>query len=84
MAVELLKYNNSPFIEDLEQWDIPKFPITGNMLKEQGVESGRFMGLVMMELRANWADSDFSLSVDELLRQVPEIVNKLSERRKKK
>lgn len=84
MVIEVLKYNNSPHIKDIVNWDIPKFPISGSMLKEKGVESGRFMGAVMAELKNNWADSNFSLSVEEILKQVPDVVNTLLERKKKK
>ncbi|XP_018576883.1 CCA tRNA nucleotidyltransferase 1, mitochondrial isoform X2 [Anoplophora glabripennis] len=84
MATEVLKYNNSPYLEEFEQWDIPKFPISGNMLKEHGVESGRFMGLVMTELKHYWADNDFNLSTEELLKQVPRVLEILAEKKKKK
>ncbi|KAG5890206.1 hypothetical protein JTB14_028748 [Gonioctena quinquepunctata] len=84
MAVEVLKYNNCPHWEELEKWEIPKFPVSGNILKENGVESGRFMGLVMTELKHYWADNDFNLSVEDLVKQVPTIVNMLADRKKKK
>ncbi|KAJ8925634.1 hypothetical protein NQ315_009479 [Exocentrus adspersus] len=84
MAIEVLKYINSPHLEEFEQWDIPKFPVTGNMLKEQGVESGRFMGVVITELKHYWADTDFKLSAEELLKEVPRILTTLKERKKKK
>ncbi|KAJ8944169.1 hypothetical protein NQ314_009531 [Rhamnusium bicolor] len=84
MAIEVLKYNNSPYLEEFENWDIPKFPVSGNMLKESGVESGRFMGAIMFELKHYWADNDFNISVEELLKQVPQIVNELNERKKRK
>lgn len=84
MVNELLKYNNSPYLNEFTNWEIPKFPISGNMLTTQGVETGRFMGLVMTELKNHWADLEFTDNVDELLKEVPSIVNRLESKRKKK
>lgn len=84
MAIEVLKYNNSLHLKEFEQWDIPKFPVSGNALKEHGVESGRFMGAVMTELKHYWADNDFNLGVDELIKQVPRILEILADRKKNK
>ncbi|KAF7268053.1 hypothetical protein GWI33_018795 [Rhynchophorus ferrugineus] len=82
-VLEILKYNNSPYLEDMEKWEIPKFPVNGSMLKENGVESGRFMGVVMQELRNIWADNEFKLSTDALLSHIPEVLKTLAERKKK-
>lgn len=82
-VLEVLKYNNSPYLEDLEKWDIPKFPITGNMLKEKGVESGRFMGVVMQELKNIWADNEFKLRTEDILLYIPNVLKLLAERKKK-
>ncbi|XP_074032127.1 CCA tRNA nucleotidyltransferase 1, mitochondrial [Leptinotarsa decemlineata] len=84
MSIEVLKYNNSPHWEELGNWKLPKFPVSGNILKELGIESGRFMGLVMTELKHYWADNDFKLNVEELVKQVPSIVDKLSQMKNKK
>ncbi|CAH1971642.1 unnamed protein product [Acanthoscelides obtectus] len=84
MALEVLKYNNSPHIDEFEKWEIPKFPVSGNMLKEKGVEGGRFMGVVMAELRQVWADGEFKLGAEELLTELPRVMDMLAERKKKK
>lgn len=84
MVIELLKYNNSPYIEEFENWDVPKFPVTGSMLKENGVEAGRFMGLVMTELKNRWADQEFTNDLEEILKHLPKIVEQLENKKKKK
>lgn len=83
-VLEVLKYNNSPFLEEFEKWELPHFPINGAMLKQRGVESGRFMGLVLHELKDIWADNEFKLSTDEILDNIPEVLEKLAQRRKNK
>ncbi|KAF5274113.1 hypothetical protein FQR65_LT04511 [Abscondita terminalis] len=82
--VEVLKYNNSPHLEEFKKWKLPKFPVSGNMLKEKGVEGGRFMGVVLNELKNYWADNDFKLESDDLLKQVPRVLDMLETKRKSK
>ncbi|XP_056636462.1 CCA tRNA nucleotidyltransferase 1, mitochondrial isoform X2 [Diorhabda sublineata] len=84
MAVEVLKYNNSPYWKDLENWQIPKFPLSGILLKERGVEGGKVMGLVMTELKHFWADNDFNLSNEDLLKELPRVLNMIADRKKRK
>lgn len=84
MAIELFKYNNLPYLEEFENWEIPKFPVTGAMLKERGVEIGRNMGIVMAELKNYWADHEFTNDVDEILKELPNVVEKLESKKKKK
>ncbi|XP_063932982.1 CCA tRNA nucleotidyltransferase 1, mitochondrial-like [Zophobas morio] len=83
-VVEVLKYNNSSYLEEFQKWTIPKFPVTGNMLKGKGVESGRKMGLVIAELRNYWADHEYKLTPDEILKQLPNVLDVLAEKRKNK
>ncbi|XP_018322908.1 CCA tRNA nucleotidyltransferase 1, mitochondrial [Agrilus planipennis] len=83
-VIQVLKYNNSPYIQDFESWIPPKFPVTGTMLKDYGVESGKFMGAVLSELKEIWAESKFNKTIDELLKDVPHIVSTLKERKKVK
>nr|CAH7764677.1 unnamed protein product [Callosobruchus chinensis] len=84
MATEVLKYNNSPYTEDFEKWEIPKFPVSGTHLKEKGVEGGRFMGVVLAELRQVWAEGEFRLSAEELLEELPKVLTELANKRKNK
>lgn len=81
--LELMKYENFPEIEEFSKWIPPKFPVSGSMLKGVGVESGKFMGFVVNELKEIWLESEFNLSAEELLQSVPKVVADLKERRKK-
>lgn len=82
--LEVLKYNNSPLIEDFLKWEMPKFPISGATLKENGIESGKMMGFVLNELKQIWADSDFTLTQEELVNHIPKFTQKFEEKRTKK
>ncbi|KAH1007932.1 hypothetical protein HUJ04_005103 [Dendroctonus ponderosae] len=82
-VIEVLKYNNSPYLEDFQKWEIPTFPIGGALLKQNGVESGRMMGQVLHELKNIWADSEFMLSTEEILKHIPNVTEKLAQRKRK-
>lgn len=83
-VIEVLKYNLSPHLDEFKNWTIPKFPVTGNMLKEKGVESGRKMGLIISELRTIWADHEYKINADEVLKYLPQVLDALAERKKNK
>lgn len=82
--IELLKYNDFPHLEEFKAWKIPRFPISGIMLKEKGIENGRFMGIVINELKAYWVDSNCVATEKELLDQLPKVLELLSEKRNNK
>ncbi|XP_065168476.1 CCA tRNA nucleotidyltransferase 1, mitochondrial [Atheta coriaria] len=79
-VVELLKYLNSEHIEEFNSWVLPKFPLNGTILKENGVEAGNFMGAVMQAMKNYWTDNDFNLSEEELLKKLPSVVAELKEK----
>ena len=83
-VTEVLKYNSSPHLKDFEAWKVPKFPINGSMLMKKGVSGGRFMGHVINDLRALWAEGEFQMSEEELLKKVPDVVSLLQEQKQEK
>ncbi|XP_073827719.1 CCA tRNA nucleotidyltransferase 1, mitochondrial [Musca autumnalis] len=65
---QLLKYKHkTEFYNSLKSKVLPKFPITGNLLNQRGCPKSKTMGIILQQLKNIWAESDFSLSVDELL-----------------
>ncbi|XP_011203099.2 CCA tRNA nucleotidyltransferase 1, mitochondrial [Bactrocera dorsalis] len=65
---ELLKYSNEvELYNELKAWQMPRFPLTGSILKEHGLTADKRMGVIMTRLRSIWIDSDFSITGDELL-----------------
>ncbi|GJQ79227.1 hypothetical protein Trydic_g5471 [Trypoxylus dichotomus] len=81
---EVLKYNNSSLLTDFLEWEVPKFPISGATLKEYGVSSGKTMGFVLNELKEIWANSNFSLSEDELMKLIEQVIQQVEEKKNKK
>lgn len=65
---ELLKYcGETEIYNEFKEWNIPKFPINGGILKENKCPSGKVMGAVMSELKAIWAEDNFETSQSDLL-----------------
>lgn len=52
-------------------YEIPKFPVQGADLKRRGVKPGVEMGKILDDLEARWLKSDFSLSKEDLLNNLP-------------
>ena len=48
---KLINYTNS--------CEIPKFPISGDYLKERGYESGRMLGKKLKSLEEEWVKNNF-------------------------
>lgn len=80
---EVLKYNNSQYLNEFMDWNIPKFPVTGHMLQQLDVDvKGRFMGKVLNDLKIYWADNDFNFSDEELLKHAPHVISVLKAEKK--
>lgn len=73
----MLKFHGKyDLAKELSQWEIPKFPLTGDMLKENGCPHGIKTGIVMQELKVRWYESNFKLNSKELLEFLPESIEK--------
>ncbi|XP_043653181.1 CCA tRNA nucleotidyltransferase 1, mitochondrial isoform X1 [Drosophila teissieri] len=74
---QLLKYSGKlELYNQLKSWVKPDFPIRGNALAHHGLNGIR-LGLVMDELKLLWADSDFQLTHDDLLKKIPNVLEKI-------
>lgn len=74
-VLELLKLNDKKDLHDqLLEWKMPKFPLNGNILLEKGCPAGKKIQFVLAKLRKNWVDSAFSLQQNELIGQMPDIL----------
>jgi len=77
-TVELLRYQGKlDLMTELENWVIPKFPVSGHDLKNEGVPGGKSMNMVMQRLKNAWKASDFEMSRESLIQLVPDIIHDL-------
>ncbi|XP_076035953.1 CCA tRNA nucleotidyltransferase 1, mitochondrial isoform X2 [Oratosquilla oratoria] len=64
---QILLYTcSSKFLEELDSWYIPKFPVSGGMLIEKGVEKKKTK-FVLKDMLDKWKESNFEASAEELL-----------------
>ncbi|CAL8110999.1 unnamed protein product [Orchesella dallaii] len=76
---EVMKYDGAiGLLEEFRNWQLPKFPVSGNILIENKVPAGRTMTRVMNELKDIWIDSNFTATADELVTSLPQILKEVS------
>ncbi|XP_063231187.1 CCA tRNA nucleotidyltransferase 1, mitochondrial isoform X2 [Bacillus rossius redtenbacheri] len=74
-VAELLRYRGDPeLLRQFEQWQPPKFPVNGHMLKEHGVPGGKLLGPVLQRLKEYWVEHDFQVDSEEILKQIPSVM----------
>ena len=75
---QVLKYRgDTELLREFQAWTIPRFAVTGNHLKEAGCPQGRIMAVVLTELKDRWKHSDFTVSPEELVSQIPSVLDSI-------
>ncbi|XP_068109228.1 CCA tRNA nucleotidyltransferase 1, mitochondrial isoform X2 [Hyperolius riggenbachi] len=70
---ELLKYQGEErLLKEMENWTLPRFPISGHDLRRLGINNGKEIGKILQELRERWKESDYQCSKEELLNSIPD------------
>ncbi|XP_033229303.1 CCA tRNA nucleotidyltransferase 1, mitochondrial isoform X2 [Belonocnema kinseyi] len=78
--IELLKYRGQfDLLKEFENWTLPRFPVGGSMLRSH-VSHPKQIGNLLSALKEIWVDSDFKLTQDELMKEVPRIVSDIEDR----
>lgn len=76
---ELLKFHNKwELYGKLKNWQVPKFPVSGNMLKQNGCPQGRTIGRVISKLKEVWIQHEFKSTAEDLLKHLPAILEELN------
>ena len=77
-AMEVLKYRRELDIAgEIGKWEPPRFPVNGHDLKLAGCPPGKYMSIVLQNLKNVWKQSEFKLSRDELLEKLPHVIENL-------
>merc|ERR1712004_824873 len=75
---ELLKYRGcSDILEQFNEWNLPKFPVSGVTLLKHGVPKGPTLAKVLNGLRQKWKETDYKLNEEELLVYVDEVIKNI-------
>jgi len=53
--------------DEIENWVIPIFPVTGQDLLDRGMKPGKELGMTLRDLKAKWIASDFKSKKEDLL-----------------
>ena len=73
---QVLKYRgDTELLQEFLDWTIPRFGVTGNHLKEAGCPSGRIMSVVLSALKDRWKQSDFTVTAEDLISQIPSVMD---------
>ncbi|XP_077496346.1 CCA tRNA nucleotidyltransferase 1, mitochondrial [Amblyomma americanum] len=82
---EVLKYRaEAELLDRFRCWDVPKFPVNGNMLLERGLRSGPRFATILSKLKEIWFESDFTMTSEELLKSLPDILAEVKTSKPKK
>lgn len=79
---ETLKYRGDlEVLQEFCQWEMPRFPVTGQDMKEAGIPPGRSVGMVLEGLKEKWMDSEFNMTREQLIQvELPQVMDSVSER----
>ncbi|XP_014921547.1 CCA tRNA nucleotidyltransferase 1, mitochondrial isoform X1 [Herpailurus yagouaroundi] len=73
---ELLKYQGEHrLLEQMQQWCIPPFPVSGHDIRKVGISSGKEIGALLQQLREQWKKSGYQMDKDELLSYIKKSEN---------
>jgi len=75
---QVLKYRGElDLASQFSGWEIPRFPVTGNHLKEAGCPPGKIMSVVLDLLKQQWKESDFQMGMEILVEKIPAVLDSL-------
>ncbi|XP_046658683.1 CCA tRNA nucleotidyltransferase 1, mitochondrial [Homalodisca vitripennis] len=75
---EMLTYKHeTALLDEYAKWQIPRFPVSGRVLKDHGVPMDRNTARVINKLKEYWVDHDCALDDKQILEQVPAVLEEI-------
>ncbi|XP_059053229.1 CCA tRNA nucleotidyltransferase 1, mitochondrial isoform X2 [Achroia grisella] len=72
---EVLKYRGEEsLLKEFNNWEIPRFPMNGKILKENNVLPGKKYSAILNKLKEIWIENDYKQSVDDLVKLIPDVI----------
>lgn len=72
---EVLKYNGDELLlEEFNKWEIPRFPVGGKALKDNGVPPGKMYGPIIKRLKDIWIENEYKQGTEDLVKLIPSII----------
>ena len=56
--------------QELASFEVPKFPIDGQLLMKYNVKSGPYMGRVLKNLQQIWFENDFTIDNNIIMQEI--------------
>lgn len=79
----MLKYRGEEaLLKEFRRWEIPRFPITGKILKENSVPPGKMYGPIIGKLKDIWIDNEYKQTGEDLVKFIPGIIEEFEKRNK--
>ncbi|XP_061384476.1 CCA tRNA nucleotidyltransferase 1, mitochondrial-like isoform X1 [Danaus plexippus] len=73
---EVLKYRGDEKLLDMfNKWEVPRFPMTGKLLKENGVPPGKMYGQIINKLKEYWIEQEYKTSAEDLTKLIPSLID---------
>ncbi|XP_034833936.1 CCA tRNA nucleotidyltransferase 1, mitochondrial [Maniola hyperantus] len=73
---EVLRYRGAEkLLQQFNSWDIPRFPISGKILKDNGVPPGKMYGPIIKELKDVWIENQYKQTTEDLVKLLPSIID---------
>lgn len=72
---EVLKYRgDEKLLNEFNNWEIPKFPVNGKILKENGVPPGKMYGPIISKLKDLWIENNYKHTTEDLVKIIPSVI----------
>ncbi|KAG7297902.1 hypothetical protein JYU34_018657 [Plutella xylostella] len=82
---EVLKYRgDEKLLDQFNKWDMPKFPIGGKELKDNGVPPGKMYGKIIARLREMWIENEYKQTSSDLVKLIPIVLEEFENLKIKK
>ncbi|XP_049877804.1 CCA tRNA nucleotidyltransferase 1, mitochondrial [Pectinophora gossypiella] len=72
---EVLKYRgDETLLEQFNKWSIPRFPVGGKDLKDNGVPPGKMYGPIISKLKDIWIENEYKQTTEDLVKFIPSLI----------
>lgn len=79
---EVLKYRGEEkLLEEFNKWELPRFPMSGKILKDNGVPPGKMYGPIISKLKDTWIDNNYIQTAEDLAKLIPGIIAEIGMRK---
>ncbi|XP_063831304.1 CCA tRNA nucleotidyltransferase 1, mitochondrial [Ostrinia nubilalis] len=80
---ELLKYKGEQdLLKKFMNWEIPRFPMNGQILKQNGVPPGKMYGPIISKLKDIWINNEYKQTSEDLAKFIPGIIEECNKQKK--